>query len=73
MFLLNFLKKLLTIFCYYNNTDSSSEFATNIIYYGNHLYHHDIPVLMSESALLNSFQKNKKELKIFPNYKNLKH
>ena len=50
-----------------------ANFATNIIYYGNHLYHHDIPVLISESALLDSFQKNKKEFKIFPNYKNLKH
>ena len=43
------------------NLDSKN----NLIYYGNHLYHHDVPILMSENELLDSFHKNKKELKSF--------
>ena len=49
------MKKFLTIFSIIMLLTLLANFSTNIIYYGNHLYHHDIPVLISESALLDSF------------------
>jgi len=54
-----------------NEDDLKDASKNNLIYYGNHLYHHDVPILMSENELLDSFQKNKEELQKFPNYRNL--
>lgn len=41
------------------------------IFYGNHLFNHYVPLLMSDEELLESFVKNIDELKEYPNYRNM--
>ena len=51
--------------------DDLKHASTNpLIYYGNHLFQHDVALLMSEKSLLDSFHKNNAELEKFPNYIN---
>ena len=42
-----------------------------LIYYGNHLYHHDVPILMTDDEILESYKRNKKELEKYTNYRDL--
>jgi len=42
-----------------------------LVVYGNHLYNHFVPLLMSDEELINSFRKNAEELKQFPNFRNV--
>ena len=42
-----------------------------LVYYGNHLYNHDISRLLSDEELLDSFFENQKALKKYPNYRNM--
>lgn len=41
------------------------------IFFGNHLFNHNVPLLMSDEDLLESFLKNVKELKKYRNYRDL--
>jgi len=43
----------------------------NLIFYGNHLFNHNVPLLMSDDELVESFVKNIKELEKYPNYRNM--
>jgi len=49
------------------------EWATkkDFVFYGNHLFNHYVPLLMSEEELLESFKKNTGELNKYPNYRNM--
>lgn len=44
---------------------------SKLIFFGNHLYDHFVPNLMSDDAFIKSFNKNKDEIKIFPNFINM--
>lgn len=41
------------------------------IFYGNHLFNHYVPLLLSDGEFLESYSKNAVELKRFPNYRNV--
>jgi peptidoglycan/xylan/chitin deacetylase (PgdA/CDA1 family) len=41
------------------------------VYFGNHLFNHHVPLLMSDNELLQSFEENDKELGKYPNYINM--
>lgn len=41
------------------------------IFFGNHLFNHHVPLLMSDEDLLESFSKNANELKKYRNYRDL--
>jgi hypothetical protein len=41
------------------------------VFYGNHLFNHDVPLLLSDSEFLESYSKNAIELKRFPNYRDV--
>lgn len=41
------------------------------IFYGNHLFNHYVPLLLSDGEFLESYSKNAIELKRFPNYRNV--
>ncbi|MEO5361017.1 MAG: polysaccharide deacetylase family protein [Nitrospirota bacterium] len=41
------------------------------IYYGNHLYNHDVALTLSDDELRESYQKNEEKLQSFKNYTNL--
>ena len=45
--------------------------TNNLVYFGNHLYNHDVPLLLSEKELLESYRKNEDELKKYPNSRNM--
>ena len=51
--------------------DLQSVFTNNLVYFGNHLYNHDVPLLMSDKELLKSYFKNDEELKKYPNSRNM--
>lgn len=51
--------------------DLQSVSKNNLVYFGNHLYNHDVPLLLSDTELLESFKKNENELKQYPNYRSL--
>ena len=40
----------------------------DLVYYGNHLFNHYVPSLMSDEELLESYDRNLKELGNYPNY-----
>jgi len=42
----------------------------DFVFYGNHLFNHYVPLLMSDRKLMESFRKNKDELETYPNYRN---
>jgi hypothetical protein len=45
--------------------------ANKLICYGNHLYNHYVPLLMSDMELLDSFDRNANALKKYPNFRNM--
>jgi hypothetical protein len=46
--------------------------STNkLIYFGNHLFNHYVPLLMTDEELVDSFKKNENLLKKYPNYRNM--
>ena len=47
--------------------DLQSVSTNNLVYFGNHLYNHDVPILLSDNKLLESYRKNEDELKKYPN------
>ena len=51
--------------------DLKSVSTNNLVYFGNHLYNHDVPLLLSDMELLESFRKNENELKEYPNFRSL--
>lgn len=51
--------------------DLASVASNNLVFFGNHLYNHDVPSLLSDNELLESFNKNKNELVKYPNYRNM--
>jgi len=42
-----------------------------LIFYGNHLFNHDVPILMSDEELLRSYSQNSECLIRYPNYRNM--
>tara|TARA_B100000795_G_scaffold164042_1_gene123393 strand:+ start:8381 stop:9322 length:942 start_codon:yes stop_codon:yes gene_type:complete len=52
-----------------NDLKSLSE--DNLVFYGNHLYKHYVPLLLSDNKLLEMYNKNEKLLEKFPNYRKL--
>ena len=51
--------------------DLQSVSTNNLVYFGNHLYNHDVPLLLSDTELLESYRKNENDLKEYPNFRNL--
>ena len=51
--------------------DLKSVSTNNLVYFGNHLYNHDVPLLLSDTELLESFRKNEDELRKYPNSRNM--
>lgn len=53
--------------------EKDMEWTTNkdFVFYGNHLYNHYVPLLMSDKELLESFNRNNDELNKYPNYRNI--
>jgi hypothetical protein len=51
--------------------DLKSVSLQKLVYFGNHLYNHDVPLLLSDEELLYSYCKNVDELKYYPNYRSL--
>jgi peptidoglycan/xylan/chitin deacetylase (PgdA/CDA1 family) len=47
--------------------DLKSAAADRLVHFGNHLYNHDVPALLSDSQLLDSFRRNAEALSAFPN------
>ena len=50
---------------------SVSVSSNNLIFFGNHLYNHYVPLLMSDKELLKSYFNNEEELKKYPNSRNM--
>ena len=51
--------------------DLSSVSSNRLVTFGNHLYNHDVAMLISKSELLESYNKNEHELKKYPNSKSI--
>jgi len=51
--------------------DLESVSTQNLVYFGNHLYNHDVPVLLSDEEILYSYFSNVDALNIYPNYRSL--
>ena len=51
--------------------DLKSASSNNLVFFGNHLYNHDVPILLSDNKLLESYRKNEDELKKYPNSRSL--
>ena len=51
--------------------DLESVSSNNLIFFGNHLYNHYVPLLMSDKELLKSYFNNEEELKKYPNSRNM--
>ena len=45
--------------------------SNNLVFFGNHLYNHDVPLLLTDDELLESYRKNEDELKKHPNSRSL--
>jgi len=52
-------------------SDIKNESKNNLVFFGNHLYHHDVPLLMSDNELVQSYNKNKEQLEVLPNYRDI--
>jgi len=49
-----------------------AEASTNsFVYYGNHLFDHDVPLLLSDEELVSSYLRNREELKKYANYRDM--
>lgn len=42
-----------------------------LVFFGNHLYNHEVPLWLSNEELLRSYLKNEEELKNYPNFMNM--
>tara|TARA_Y100001935_G_C17188178_1_gene448680 strand:- start:13 stop:912 length:900 start_codon:yes stop_codon:yes gene_type:complete len=62
------VKKFVGEFSTKKDLESSS--VNNLIFFGNHLYNHDVSLLLTDDELLKSFSKNENELKNYPNFRN---
>ena len=51
--------------------DLESVSSNNLVFFGNHLYKHEVPLLLSDKELLSSYFENDDELKKYPNYRRL--
>ena len=51
--------------------DLKSVSSNNLVFFGNHLYNHDVPFLLSDEQLLESYRKNEDELKKYPNSRSM--
>ena len=51
--------------------DLESVSSNQLVFFGNHLYNHDVPLLLSDKELLESYSKNENELKKYPNSRNM--
>ena len=51
--------------------DLQSVTANKLVYFGNHLYTHEVPLLLKDKKLLDLYKKNEDELKKYPNYRKL--
>ena len=54
-----------------NLNDLRSLSDNNLVFFGNHLYKHYVPLLMSDKKLLEMYNKNESLLKKYSNYRNL--
>jgi hypothetical protein len=54
-----------------NSSDLENETNNELVFYGNHLYNHYVPLLMSDEELLDSFNKNRDELRCFSNQRSV--
>lgn len=43
----------------------------SVVHFGNHLFNHDVPLLMTDDELIDSYRKNELALKKYPNYRNV--
>ena len=51
--------------------DLKSVSSNKLVFFGSHLYNHDVPLLLSEDELLESFWRNEHELREYPNYRSM--
>ncbi len=51
--------------------DLESVSSKELVYFGNHLYNHDVPLLLSDKQILESYRKNEDELRKYPNSRNM--
>ena len=51
--------------------DLESVSSNNLVFFGNHLYNHDVALLLTDDELLESYRKNEDELKKYPNSRSL--
>ena len=51
--------------------DLISVSSNNLVYFGNHLYNHDVPLLLTNKELLESYYSNENKLKIYSNYRQI--
>jgi len=51
--------------------DLESVSSNKLVFFGNHLYNHDVPLLLSDNELIESFCKNEDELRKYPNSRNM--
>ena len=45
--------------------------VNSLVYYGNHLFKHDVPLLLSDEELLSSYSRNREELMKYANYRDM--
>lgn len=45
--------------------------SNKLVFFGNHLYNHDVSLLLSDNELLESFKKNNDELEKYPNFRSM--
>tara|TARA_Y100001934_G_C12383283_1_gene793917 strand:- start:660 stop:1592 length:933 start_codon:yes stop_codon:yes gene_type:complete len=51
--------------------DLELQSSNDLVFFGNHLYNHDVSLLLSDEELLESFNRNQNELKKYPCSRNL--
>ncbi len=51
-----------------SNEDLINARSRPYVYFGNHLYNHEVPVLLSDQEFYSSFERNETLLKDYPNY-----
>lgn len=61
------VKNFIGEFC--NENDLEKHSKNKLVFYGNHLFNHNVARLMSNDELFNSFDKNRKELVKYCNYR----
>ena len=51
--------------------DLISVSSNKLVFFGNHLYNHDVPLLLTNKELLESYFSNENKLKMYSNYRNI--